>query len=210
MSCCNEMWHLDGPRHHHPPKCPNLPITSPHGNGTPDDNSPHFLECSACLATVDTNLPWVDFLAFSGKKRRRRRSGEQRPGSAPRCVCYDSWSIPERLSPWGECALSANAVFLWMARAEKCDEWWRWDKVSQESGALYWPTAAFNVIEHVWSYCFLCIQKTLRGTNLMDIWIMADLLSPFVHQSMCWLRKTIVSCRFIKGVQVKWLRREKS
>lgn len=59
------------------------------------------------------------------------------------------------------------------------------------------------------SHCFLCIQKTLRGTNLVDIWIMADLLSPFVHQSLCWLRKTIVSCRLIKGVQVKWLRREK-
>lgn len=66
MSCCNEMWHLGGPRHHHPPKCLNLPITSPHGNGTPDDNSPHFPECSACLATVDTNLPWDDFLAFWG------------------------------------------------------------------------------------------------------------------------------------------------
>lgn len=166
MSCCNEMWHLGGPRHHHPPKCLNLPITSPHGNGTPDDNSPHFPECSACLATVDTNLPWDDFLAFSGKKK-KKEVGSKDLGQHLGVFVMIREAFLKGFHHEGN-ALSARGVFLWKVCAKECDEWWWWEKVSQQSEALYGPAAAFNVIEHVSSHCFLCIQKTLRGTNLVD------------------------------------------
>lgn len=111
ISCCNEMWHLGGPRHHHPPKCLNLPITSPHGNGTPDDNSPHFPECSACLATVNTNLPWDDFLAFWGGKKKKNWGAKTRVSTS---VCL-LWFVKHSWKAFtmrGMCALCKRCFFV--------------------------------------------------------------------------------------------------